>query len=94
MSAKLSRLHTPQAYFNIKEAYKRMTILEVASEFRTSHETIRKILIHNGVKIRKKGERTDTFKVESAAYKATKIIREQPRHLYQEILDRIKAYLF
>jgi hypothetical protein len=93
MSPKLDRLHTPQAYENIKEAYRRMTILEVASEFRTSHETIRKILIKNGVRIRKKGEHTDTTKIDSAAYSATNIIRKYPVHLHQKILNKIKQYI-
>mgnify|MGYP005644144449 CR=1 FL=1 len=94
MSRKLDRLHTPQAYVEIEKAYQEMSILEVACEFKTSHETIRKILIKNGVKIRKKGEHSDSAKVGSAAYSVSKIIRKYPTHLHGRIMKRVGEYLF
>jgi hypothetical protein len=94
MTRKIDRLHTPQAYEDIKSAYQEMSILEVSSKFGTSHETIRKILIQNGVTIRKKGEHSDSAKVGSAAYSVSKTIRKYPTHLHKRIMQRVTEFLF
>jgi len=90
---KIERLHTPQAYADIIEAYKRNTIVECASIFKTSHETIRQILRKNGVKIRKKGEYTDDTKIQAGAYKCSNIIRQYPDHLHKEIIDKTAEFV-
>jgi len=94
MSKKIDRLHTPQAYEDIKSAYQEMSILEVASRFKTSHETIRKILIQNNVRIRKKGEHSNSAKVGSAAYSTANTIRKYPVQLHRRIMQRVEEYLF
>ena len=93
MASKIDRLHTPKAYKDIEKAYQELTILEVAAIFRTSHETIRKILIKNGIRIRKCGEHTDSTKVHSAAYSAVNLIRKYPERLHPRILKQISDFL-
>jgi hypothetical protein len=93
MSTKTARLYTPQALERIKKSYKRNNILEVAAEFGTSHETIRKILHKNNVRLRRKGEYTDDTKVQMAAYRCAKIIRGYPEELHKEIAIKIAQFI-
>lgn len=93
MASKLDRLYTPQSIKNIIYSYKRNSILDVAAEFGTSHETIRKILKANKIRLRKKGEYTDETKIHMAAYKCANIIRQYPPDLMDEILSRLNKFL-
>jgi len=93
MVAKKEYLYTKEAVAKMALMYQDMTTAEVAKEFHTNHETIRLILHHAGVPLRKRGGRTDAFRVHSAAYKCVNIIRTMRPDLHDRIIKLIKEYL-
>jgi len=94
MGKKIDRLYTPEAVEKMKIFYQKHTILETAAEFHTSHETIRRILRINDVRIRRKGEHTDETKIYSAASKCANTVRMYPKGLHKEILKKLTSILF
>ena len=94
MGKKIDRLYTPEAVLRMKNFYQKHNILETAAEFHTSHETIRRILRINDVRIRRKGEHTDETKIYSAASKCANTIRMYPKGLHREILNKLTNMIF
>jgi len=94
MTKKIDRLYTPEAVLRMKNFYQRHTILETAAEFHTSHETIRRILKLNNVRIRRKGEHTDETKIYTAASKCANTVRKYPKGLHRKILNKLTDIIF
>ncbi len=89
MTAKLERLNTPSAIQELREYYKENNILECAEHFCTSHETIRRILRANNIRIRQRGEFTDRTRILTTAHRCANEIRKTDKSLHKSIIKEI-----